>query len=52
MAAGRSQPSLDSLLEAIPEEEVTAVIPEPSPLIRQGAAKADKVTCEGCGKSL
>ena len=32
-------------------EEIVA-IPEPPPLKREGSKLKDKVTCEGCGKSL
>ena len=34
-------------------EEVEEIVPEPPPLKRQGNNKLkEKVTCEGCGKSL
>ena len=48
----------DIIPETIPEEpqefpeEVEEIIPEPPPLKRATNKLKDKVTCEGCGKSL
>ena len=42
--------------DIVPEEfpeEVEEIVPEPPPLKRQGNSKLkEKITCEGCGKSL
>ena len=48
----------DIIPETIPEEpqefpeEVEEIIPEPPPLKRATNKLKDKVTCEGCGKSM
>ena len=44
----------DLIPETIPEEypEEVEEIPEPPPLKRQGGKLTEKVSCEGCGKSL
>ena len=48
---------MEEVEDIVPEEEfpeeVEESVPEPPPLKRQGNSKLkEKVTCEGCGKSL
>ena len=50
---------MEEVTDEIPEtqeivEEVEDIVPEPPPLKRQSNAKkpVEKVTCEGCGKTM
>ena len=42
---------MEEVEDLVPEEEVE-IIPEPPPLVRSKSKLTEKVTCEGCGKSL
>ena len=46
---------LEEVDDLVPEEEYeeqVEVIPEPPPLVRGKGKLTEKVTCEGCGKTL